>query len=353
MPFAKAPGKRNWRRRTYLDWVRDLGSNRQAADAARRRLDSAKERVRRYREAPQKEQEAQDRLDRAQARLNRAKAQRSPAAVVRQLRERRNAARRQLAGAQKEHQEARRNWGDAKREYHDAKQGLKNATGTSGALAGTAKVLQAHGVGKKGSSIGGMLETAQLAARAYAGDPTAVAGLVEKAVEAMPTPDKFMKAEKTEDILKFFGAMPGVLGDAIGSLRDWSDALHASNMQFVTFSASMAAIQAQMNVREAQLAHNRGERRAGSAALLAENRQQFLENTAVFEDVFADFKAGVLSGMMEVTNEFLKPMAEYAKRKMGWVDKELQQDLNADFVRAMEIMQFEAVRGRPNRFPRQ
>src|SRR6202044_338431 len=65
--------------------------------------------------------------------------------------------------------------------------------------------------------------------------------------------------------LKFGAALVGT----IDKVREFTDSLHQSNMQFAEFSGSMAAVQAQSDARDFNRSTASGDSRSASASRLA------------------------------------------------------------------------------------
>ncbi len=112
----------------------------------------------------------------------------------------------------------------------------------------------------------------------------------------------------------FASAIPG--GQVIGTILQtagaflkageqvlkFGDALHETNMKFAEYSASMAFVQAEQQMRDIQLSQERGERRAGSARMLAGSRHRFNQRWAVVEDKLANTSGGIMSAIYELMN---------------------------------------------------
>lgn len=77
---------------------------------------------------------------------------------------------------------------------------------------------------------------------------------------------------------------------SVDKLKEWGRSLHDGNVQFAQFSASMAEVQANQQLRDIQLSASKGEARAGSAERLAEAMSNLERQTAPIENMWANFK---------------------------------------------------------------
>lgn len=102
--------------------------------------------------------------------------------------------------------------------------------------------------------------------------------------------------------IKFIAA----IGEGVEKLRDWNDKLHEANMKFAEFSASMARVQAEQQMRDIQLSQERGERRAESAQRLAEARHRLNRNLAPIEDAFANLKNNLTADLLGPLNRLIE-----------------------------------------------
>lgn len=149
------------------------------------------------------------------------------------------------------------------------------------------------------------------------------------------------------------------LMEGVEKLRRWGDELHNANMKFAEFSASMARVDAQSELRQSLLAQERGERRANSAGRLAEARDSLDKAFAPLEDAWANLKAEVLSPIMEYTasglevlNKLFSIASWFKNNKESDDDKQLEK-LDS-FNRLLEEIAKELRKGgngRPPRFP--
>jgi hypothetical protein len=121
------------------------------------------------------------------------------------------------------------------------------------------------------------------------------------------------------------GLLPGPLGIAaqgftkLGStvfgamdrVQQWGESLHASNMKFAEFSASMASVGVQQEVRDMYLSKQKGDARADSAQYLAEAKSNFAKTMAPIENFFANLKNNVVGGLLNAIS-FKKVSSEEA-----------------------------------------
>lgn len=107
-----------------------------------------------------------------------------------------------------------------------------------------------------------------------------------------------------------------VLFDSMEKLRDWSEMLHQSNMRFAEFSASMASVQVEQEIRDMLLSRERGERRASAARDLAESKSRLERALSRPEDAISrildrSWKVGIsdpLASLVESTNKILEEL---------------------------------------------
>jgi hypothetical protein len=99
------------------------------------------------------------------------------------------------------------------------------------------------------------------------------------------------------------------LVEATNKLREWTNSLHNSNMQFAEFSSSMAQVQAQHEVRAIQLSQQTGEARAGSAKSLSEEIDKLNQNLAPMENAWANFKNEFGTVCLKTLNKIVEGIA--------------------------------------------
>ncbi len=151
-------------------------------------------------------------------------------------------------------------------------------------------------------------------------------------------------------------ALIGGLVTATEKLRQWTNHLHESNMQFAQFSASMTRVEVESQMRNIMLSRERGERRAASAQYLAEQRDALNKSIAPIEDAFAMFKNrvfGDFAGGLSVLINGITKMADKINGAMG-ADKlggtGHQRDYVAEFMKDLAVEKWHEKYGRPSRF---
>lgn len=200
--------------------------------------------------------------------------------------------------------------------------GMQDTAGMfSGAKSQTGKSM--------GSKAGEIADVAQLGARAMAGDPTAMIGLADKAVQKFENQveagkqsvQSFGKAMTTEGAGKTAGALfesANYAGQAIGlpeseilkfgqavaesvdKLRDMSREMVTMNFRLGEYSASMATAQAQQEMRDIELSMGKGEARAESTAKLAEAMSELNTTLMPLENAWANFSNGVMTNIIQL-----------------------------------------------------
>ncbi len=114
-------------------------------------------------------------------------------------------------------------------------------------------------------------------------------------------------------VVKGFTDLGGAVFKSIEKLRDWTDGLHKSNMQFAEFSASMASVSAETEMRRVRFSQRRGDARAETARDLSEARDRLSRGFAPFEDVMKNFMNFIGSNALNKVAAAL----EFIARKMG------------------------------------
>lgn len=154
--------------------------------------------------------------------------------------------------------------------------------------------------------------------------------------------------------LGVIGKFGEVLGKSVEKLRDWNEKLHSANIKFSEFSAAMAQVEANQQLRDINLSQKRGNRRAESAEYLAEGKHKLNEAVSPWEDAMANvwskaqgFFSGILADLIGSVNGIA--------RDVGLISK----DDETDFVDhshtlndAADKYQEEFERKRPKRFQR-
>lgn len=181
-----------------------------------------------------------------------------------------------------------------------------------------------------GGGVGGMatkLFTQQFAKqnlrqRIAAGDAKAVKKLAkmeaaeqqEKIAAGINAPFEMMGGDKKfGDVLSSVGSAVSLvsgpigmfvtgLGKSIETLRAWNDSIMKANFKFAEFSASMAQVKANQEVREIQLSAARGETRAPFAEVHAQSAFKLESKLSVLEDRFANNTTILVTAMNEVAS---------------------------------------------------
>lgn len=146
-----------------------------------------------------------------------------------------------------------------------------------------------------------------------------------------------------------------VLFGTIDKIKAWGDKLHQADMQFAQFSASMAKVMAEKEIRDLGLNMQRGETRARAAQYREESASRRDNALAPTVDLFSNATSLIvgalndgIAALMTPINNIYKllgiklPNPDGAVQPMGdWITRNV--------ARASE---FERV-GRPDRFPRE
>lgn len=103
---------------------------------------------------------------------------------------------------------------------------------------------------------------------------------------------------------------------SVDKLKQWNEQIHQGNMRFAEFSGAMASVQAQQEIRDIQLSQERGDRRAGTARLQAEQKHQMNKNLALLEDTWGNLKNLGSAGLNALGNK----LAEVTNNLTGWGD---------------------------------
>jgi hypothetical protein len=213
---------------------------------------------------------------------------------------------------------------NARDNYAQAQRSQSTFGKMAGKLATGAEFATQAGFG----GIGGYLTKQATFAQAATGDPMAIArsagiaiggvrGAAKAGVGAATSEHAdeafagvFKGLDKFSDALGPAG-LPlkavGMLGEAVfgtvGSIREWGDHLHQANMQFAEFSGGMAAIQAQQTAADIEYSQRRGDARAASAGVLANQRNVTRSTWAPLEDAFADFKNNLGAKLLSIIDD--------------------------------------------------
>jgi len=108
-------------------------------------------------------------------------------------------------------------------------------------------------------------------------------------------------------------------------LKQWTQHLHESNVQFAEFSGAMRQVQIESQIRQMQLSRIRGERRAPSARFLAEQKDALAKAMSPTEDFLADIKnyvVGDLAAILTGSFEMLTTIGSY----LGIIKENTQKD---------------------------
>ncbi len=140
-----------------------------------------------------------------------------------------------------------------------------------------------------------------------------------------------------------------MVAKSVVKLRDWTDTLHDNNMKFAEFSASMAAVKAETDVRRINYEQRRGDIRAESARTLSEGRDALSRSFAPFEDAIAK----LINAFAGDTLKRLATAIEWLAKKWGFEpDKDIGGggQLFAN-IRDFGEAEWTKTYGRPGRLP--
>jgi hypothetical protein len=96
-------------------------------------------------------------------------------------------------------------------------------------------------------------------------------------------------------VLKFAGAM----AESVEKIRGWAKELNDANLAFADFSASMANVAADQEMRDFERKMNQGENRAETAEKLSKALGDLNDTMAPFEDAWANFKGEIATVLVE------------------------------------------------------
>lgn len=216
------------------------------------------------------------------------------------------------------------------------KQDLAGAMNSAAGLFGGAESKTGQSAGSKVSEAA---DIAQLAGRAAAGDPTAMIGLADKAVKQVE--EKIAAAGKIGSSLagtlskegpgdvaggvfeagEHVGEMIGgpigeavtqvsafhkMVAESVDNLRRFDREIITASFRFGEFSAAMAAVEGQQEVRDIDIGMRKGDAQADSTAKLAEAMSELNETVLPFENQFANFRNEVLTTVTKLATEFIK-----------------------------------------------
>jgi hypothetical protein len=100
-------------------------------------------------------------------------------------------------------------------------------------------------------------------------------------------------------VIKKVGEFGESLFKGIERLRAWNDRLHENDRRFAEWSASMAQVMSERQMRDILLAQERGERRAPSARYREEASSAFEREMAPMEDAIGNFQ-NMVAGWLQV-----------------------------------------------------
>jgi hypothetical protein len=265
------------------------------------------------------------------------------------------------------------------------KQDLAGAMNSAAGMFGGAESKTGQSIGSKVSEVA---DTAQLAGRAAAGDPTAMIGLADKAAkqvenqiaaagkvgtslagtlskegpgdvaggvfEAGEHAGEMMGGATGEAVTKVsaFGKM---VAESVDNLRRFDREIITASFRFGEFSAAMAAVEGQQEVRDIDIGMRKGDAQADSTAKLAEAMSELNETVLPFENQFANFKNEVLTNVTKLATEFIKAtkILEVMKVLLEIISKtKVDNDDDPDKENVLERLYKAGDKyARPDRFP--
>lgn len=231
----------------------------------------------------------------------------------------------------------------------------------------TSKFLEASGQGD-------MAQKGMLAARAAAGDPTAIAQLAKEGVEEVQkrfeSAGKHAWAGATEsssfraaghgmrgagDVAGMFSPIAekalkfgAALVEGVDRIQQWGNSLHEANIQFSQFSGSMAAVSARQEVRDIQLSRERGNRRAEDAEDLAKAKNRLDRAVAPIDDAWNKLQMQVATWMLTSVAPVVEKLGEWLGTQSGPGEGKLIEE-NEWMVNVFRDKGLES-QGRPQRF---
>lgn len=175
-------------------------------------------------------------------------------------------------------------------------------------------------------------------------------------------------AEQGQQIFQGIGNIMGAIGGPVGQvgmifaklaeksiavidyMQKYSEELHKANMQFAEFSGSMAAVQAQQDVRDMQLSQERGERRSEAAGYLAEGKSELASATAPWGDMMSNIQSYVGGGIDRLLARLLTPL-NFIAEKVGIIStKDDGEGGDQTFLESYFKDEYQKRYGRPIRF---
>lgn len=213
---------------------------------------------------------------------------------------------------------------------------------------------QKAGLTKPDDKLSQAMEIAQLAPRAAAGDPIAIAQLAKKAiddvkerlgalgegaqavgreglaalgsrsvlgagshasqagVEVGESMQKFGKGTFVEGMGKAVEGMSKfskVIFDSLDGLRNWNEQLMQGNFRFAEFSGAMTQVQVEQELRAMQLSQQRGDAQADTARQQAEAKARLDKALAPFETWWSNFTNRIGAGAADVAAGLLNKLS--------------------------------------------
>jgi hypothetical protein len=154
-------------------------------------------------------------------------------------------------------------------------------------------------------------------------------------------------------LIEKFSKLGKIMAESLDKLRDWTRNLHESNMRFAEFSASMALVQAQTDIRRIELERERGERRAATAGRVSESMMNLEREVTPWEDAWANIKGELTAWGIDKLARILGEMNDVAreipliKALLGDKDKEI--DIHNTWVNSVSDDYLNNL-NRPRRF---
>jgi hypothetical protein len=134
-------------------------------------------------------------------------------------------------------------------------------------------------------------------------------------------------------------------------------------MEFANFSVAMAGVKIRQDIRDMQLARERGDRRAADAERLARARHETAKESGKFEDALAKIMTPKLTREEEINRGIFKVLTEILELMPGKKDKKppaptprigpirMEQDAK-DLIEALGLERWWKKHGRPRRLDR-
>lgn len=138
----------------------------------------------------------------------------------------------------------------------------------------------------------------------------------------------------------------------IDAVREFAQGMHNANMGFAEFSASMAIVQADKEVRDIELSMKRGDRRAASAGYLAESMSRFDQQVTPITDALAGIANNATGVLLDMLGQILTPVAGLARWFIG-EEKPMKDNVEKDvgsliLQQSMDEDAMDEIMNRPN-----